>query len=173
MTHARKRVTVWAAAAVMLAMSATGFSGTGGLPPPAGAPGSGTGTGVAPPPTPQVRVNQVGYPTGATKVAYAMLPAQAASVSFTVSDSAGVVYQGTSTDDLGPWNASYPAVFALDFSSLTQPRRYHVTVSPAGATTTSPWFEIAPPASLYHQLVLNSVKFFTSERDGPDVEHSV
>ena len=44
---------------------------------------------------PQVRVNQVGYPTGGTKVAYAMLPQRASAVSFTVAGRQGVVFRRT------------------------------------------------------------------------------
>ena len=37
----------------------------------------------------------------------------------------------------------------------------------------SPPFRIAAPAALYHRLVLNAVRYFTSERDGADVVPSV
>jgi Cellulase N-terminal ig-like domain len=47
----------------------------------------------------QVRVNQVGYPAYAPKVAYAMLPRKVASVRFEVVTPYGVAYRGTSTDD--------------------------------------------------------------------------
>src|ERR1700734_1900105 len=66
----------------------------------------------------EVRVNQVGYAPGASKVAFVMLPAKVASVSFTVSGSRGPVLRGTSRRYVGSWNANYKAVHELDFSRL-------------------------------------------------------
>jgi hypothetical protein len=50
---------------------------------------------------PQVRVNQVGYPAGAPKVAFAMLTRPAAEVSFTVTGRQGVVFRGRTARSLG------------------------------------------------------------------------
>src|SRR6516165_12261788 len=77
-------------------------------------------------PPPQVRVNQVGYPSSGPKAAYAMLPRKVASVRFEVITPYGVVYQGTSADDVGAWSANYPAVYKLSFSGLTLPGQYQV-----------------------------------------------
>ena len=74
----------------------------------------------------QVRVNQVGYPTDAPKVAYAMLPAKVASVRFEVTTPYGVAYRGTSADDVGSWNSAYRAVYRLSFSGVNTPGRYQV-----------------------------------------------
>jgi hypothetical protein len=121
---------------------------------------------------PQIRVNQVGYPAGGAKVAYAMLPRKVASVRFEVVTPYGVAYRGTSADDVGAWNANYPAVYKLSFSGLTLPGQYQVKLlSPAPAS--SPGFIIGDGSQLYRQLVDNSVRYFTSERDGPDVVSSV
>ena len=122
---------------------------------------------------PQVRVNQVGYPTGGTKVAYAMLPQRVSAVSFTVAGRQGVVFRSRSGRDLGSWNSHYPAVYQLGFSSLTRPGSYRITVHAAGTTAVSPAFTIGSPAGLYQRLVNNSVRYFTSERDGADVVPSV
>jgi len=120
----------------------------------------------------QVRVNQVGYVTNGAKVAYAMLPKKAASVRFEVVTPYGVAYRGTSADDVGAWNANYPAVYKLGFSGLTLPGQYQVKLlSPWAAA--SPGFTIGDGAQLYGQLVDNAVRYFTSERDGPDVDSSV
>ncbi len=122
--------------------------------------------------SPQVRVNQVGYPTDAPKVAFAMLPAKVASVRFQVVTPYGVAYRGTSTDDLGSWNSGYRAVYQLSFSGVRTPGQYQVKlVSPASAV--SPTFIIGDGAQLYRQLVDNAVQYFTSERDGPDVDPAV
>ncbi len=119
-----------------------------------------------------VRVNQVGYPTGAPKVAFAMLPTKVAAVRFEVITSYGVAYRGTSTDDLGSWNSGYQAVYQLSFSDLRTPGQYQVKLlSPASAV--SPMFAIGDGAQLYRQLVDNAVQYFTSERDGPDVDSAV
>jgi len=48
----------------------------------------------------QVRVNQVGYPAGGAKVAFAMLPRKVARVTFEVVTPYGVAYRGTSADDV-------------------------------------------------------------------------
>ena len=132
-----------------------------------------TGSAAAARPPAEVRVNQVGYAVDASKVGYAMLPAKVARVAFSVSGSHGVVLRGTSTDFAGRWNSRYAAVYQLNFSRLHRPGSYRITVTAGGQTATSPAFQVAGPASLYHQLVLNGVRYFTSERDGGDVVHSV
>ena len=120
----------------------------------------------------EVRVNQVGYPTSGPKVAYVMLAKPVSSVSFEVTTPYGVAYQGTSSDDVGSWNSTYHAVYQLSFSGLSVPGVYQVKVtSPAAAV--SPAFVIGTGAQLYGQLVDNAVQYFTSERDGPDVDPSV
>jgi endoglucanase len=120
----------------------------------------------------QVRVNQVGYTTNGAKVAYAMLPKKVARVAFEVVTPYGVAYRGTSADDAGAWNANYPAVYKLSFSGLNVPGQYRVKLlSPV--TAFSPGFTVGDGAQLYGQLVDNAVRYFTSERDGPDVVSSV
>jgi len=121
---------------------------------------------------PQVRVNQVGYPTNGPKVAFVMLARPVTAVSFEVTTPYGVAYRGTSAADVGSWNAAYRAVYQLSFSGLDTPGQYQVRVlSPA--TAVSPAFTIGTGAQLYGQLVDNAVRYFTSERDGPDVVGSV
>jgi endoglucanase len=117
----------------------------------------------------EVRVNQVGYANSASKVAFVMLPQRVADVAFTVTAGNKVVYSGVSRDDVGSWNGNYPAVYELDFSSLTSSGWYQVHAGSA----VSPSFQIASGATLYTQLVNNAVRYFTSERDGADVESSV
>jgi endoglucanase len=122
--------------------------------------------------SPQVRVNQVGYTSSAPKVAYVMLAKPVSKVSFEVTTPYGVAYQGTSTDDVGSWNSAYRAVYQLSFSGIRAPGRYQVKVtSPAAAA--SPTFIIGDGSQLYRQLVNNAVQYFTSERDGPDVDSAV
>jgi len=147
-------------------LAAAGITLAAGIPAAAAAPR-------APAAAPaEVRVNQVGYPTGSPKVAYVMLARPVAAVRFEVTTSHGVAYRGTSTDDVGSWNGAYHAVYQLSFSALDTPGQYQVRVtSPAAAV--SPAFTIGTGAQLYRQLVDNAVRYFTSERDGPDVVPSV
>jgi endoglucanase len=112
----------------------------------------------------QVRVNQV---------AYAMLPGRVASVSFTVSGARGVVLRGRSAADAGSWNQRYQAVYELPFSAVRRPGRYRITVTAGGQPATSPPFTIGASGAQYGRLVLNAVRYFTSERDGREVEHAV
>jgi endoglucanase len=122
----------------------------------------------------EVRVNQVGYPAAGPKVAYAMLPATVASVAFTVSNGSDVVFRGRSTADVGGWNSRYHAVYELTFSRLTRPGTgYRIQISAGGQTAQSPAFAIGTAGTAYGQLVTNAVSYFTSERDGPDVVHTV
>jgi endoglucanase len=127
---------------------------------------------------PQVRVNQVGYTPRSPKLAFAMVARPVRSVGFTVfSGPVGgpdrVVFRGRSTADAGRWNSGYQAVYQLQFSALTRPGQYRIAIDAAGAAAVSPSFQIARSAALYQQLVQNSVRYFTSERDGVDVVPSV
>ena len=121
----------------------------------------------------QVRVNQVGYPAAGSKVAYAMVPAKLGSVEFTVTGSSGALLSGRSTADAGYWNQHYHAVYVLNFSRLRQPGRYRISVTAAGQTAVSPWFDIGHTSAHYGRLVSNAVRYFASERDGADVVRSV
>ena len=123
-------------------------------------------------PAPVVRVDQVGYTPGSPKVAFAMLPRAVGSVSFAVVGARGVVYRGRSADDVGRWNRLYKAVYQLDFSAVRRPGRYRVEIS-GPPSAVSPAFQIAGAQDLYHGLVANAVRYFTSERDGADVVSSV
>ena len=112
----------------------------------------------------------MGYQPDAPKAGYVMLPARVASVPFTVTDARGtVVYRGVSRDDAGAWNSRYTAVYLLSFSGLRQRGTYRLRA----AAAVSPAFRIASGATLYGQLADNAVRYFTSERDGADVEPSV
>jgi len=121
---------------------------------------------------PEVRVDQVGYPASGPKVAFVMLARPTAAVRFEVTTPYGVVYRGTSSDDVGAWNSGYRAVYRLDFSGVKTAGVYQVRLlSPAVAV--SPSFAIGSGTQLYRQLVDNAVRYFTSERDGPDTDPAV
>ncbi len=77
------------------------------------------------------------------------------------------------TDDVGAWNANYQAVYQLSFSGLTPARGSTRSSCCPRRRASSPGFIIGDGTQLYRQLVDNSVRYFTSERDGPDVVSSV
>jgi endoglucanase len=161
----RRRIVALAAAATA-ALTCVTLAASGAA---AGVTGGGARDREAPA---EVRVNQVGYPSSGPKVAFAMLARPAAAVRFEVTTPHGVAYRGTSTDDLGPWNSAYRAVYQLSFGALSTPGVYQVRVlSPAAAV--SPAFVIGTGSQLYRQLVDNGVRYFTSERDGPDTDAAV
>jgi endoglucanase len=161
MRYARSR---WLAAAAALATTAALVTAV-----PAAGAASASQPKLA---APAVRVNQVGYTPQSSKVAFAMLARRVSSVRFAVIGSHGVVYRGRSADDVGRWNGNYRAVYQLNFSALCRPGSYRIELlGPSRAQ--SPSFRIASGAALYHQLVLNAVRYYTSERDGGDVVSSV
>jgi len=90
-----------------------------------------------------------------------------------VVDASGtVVASGQAGRDHGRWNAEYPHVYPLDFSSLHTPGRYSIDVS-GPVTAQSPTFDVADPSALFSGLAANSVRYLTTQRDGPNVAISV
>jgi len=165
MTHRRVAATL----AAFVALGTTATLATTAVPASAAGSAATAGAVSATVPT-EIRVDQVGYTPDAPKVGYAMLPAPVATgVSFTVTSGSRVVFRGVSTDDAGSWNSRYRAVYELNFSALRCAGTYQVRVG----TAISPTFRIAAAQALYGQLVDNSVRYFTSERDGADVAGSV
>ena len=117
----------------------------------------------------QVRVDQVGYATNATKRAYLMTSAARPGVVFRVVSSRGVtVYTSTVGADQGAWSASYPDVYAMDFNAVHAAGSYHIVVSDGSMYARSPRFQVASPARLYATAMTNSLSFYQNERDGPD-----
>jgi endoglucanase len=117
-----------------------------------------------------VRVDQVGYLPGDAKLAYLMVPAPVAGVSFQVVNSAGhtVLSGHAGSTSRGAWNANYGAVYPISFTGLHATGTYHITVS-GGATGSSPSFRVADAASLYSKAIADGVAFYQVQRDGPDV----
>lgn len=115
---------------------------------------------------PQVRVNQVGYPIGATKTAYLMTAKAKPGERFTVVDGHGrPVLGGRIAASTGRWSAAYGAVQPIDLSRLDRPGSYRIRA--AGAT--SPVFRVATARTLFGPLVDDTVTFFQVQRDGGDV----
>src|SRR5580700_6137409 len=66
----------------------------------------------------EVRVDQVGYATNATKRAYLMTSAARPGAMFRVVSSRGVIaYASTVGANQGAWSASYPDMYAMDFNA--------------------------------------------------------
>ena len=124
---------------------------------------------VAAAPAAAVRVDQLGYAPGESKVAYLLAERVRPGAPFTVVDGAGaVVLSGAAGPSRGRWNARYGAVQPLDLSALTTPGTYRISVAgPPGAT--SPPFRIESAAALFGPRVADVVSFFQVQRDGAHV----
>ena len=115
-----------------------------------------------------VRVNQVGYVSGASKRAYLMASGVETGATFSVKNSSGAtVYTAAIGANLGSWSTAYPDVYALDFSTVTSPGTYTITVSGPIAAS-SPGFKIDSGANVYSGALANSLYFYENERDGPN-----
>ena len=99
-----------------------------------------------------VRVNQVGYPTGASKRAYLMASAVETGATFAVKNSSGTtVVSGPIGARLGSWSSGYPNVYAIDFTSLATAGTYTISVS-------------GPIAATSPAFVVNAARRFTLAR---------
>jgi endoglucanase len=120
-----------------------------------------------------LRVDQIGYPTDSAKLAVIMTRPRHPSLGWELirRRSCAVVADGMASTDFGSWSSTYTAVWAISFSSVRAPGIYRLalTADPAAA---SPWFRIAPPATLYSRPLRNALSFYQNERDGPDYIHS-
>jgi endoglucanase len=116
-----------------------------------------------------VRVNQVGYVSGASKRAYLMASASESGAVFSVINSQGATVFGPAAigGKLVSWSSSYPDVYALDFDSLMTAGTYTISVSGPIAAS-SPSFKIDSAANLYTTPLANTLYFYENERDGPN-----
>lgn len=115
-----------------------------------------------------VRVNQVGYLSGASKRAYLMSSGAETGATFSVRNaSGGTILSAPIGPNLGSWSTSYGFVYALDFSTVTSAGNYTIFVSgPIGAS--SPSFKIDTGTNVYAGALANSLFFYQNERDGPN-----
>ena len=115
----------------------------------------------SPPEAIHLRVNQVGYRPGDTKVALAMTGQDLAGQSFEVRTSwgAGRVFTGKVGADRGRYGP-FAHVYELDFSPLANSGRYVVRIGAAE----SPVFPVAEDAQT--QLLAKSLVFFRVQRCG-------
>lgn len=118
-----------------------------------------------------VRVNQVGYEAGAASDrAYLMSTASEAGATFQVVNNEGkVAYRGKVGALVGTWANSKTLtydVYALDFHVPRGPS-YSITVQ-GPVPASSPHFAVDRPEVLYPGLLVNTLFFYETERDGPD-----
>jgi len=118
-----------------------------------------------------VRVNQIGYEAGhAPFRAYLMSTASESGATFSVISSAGsTVYSSPIGPLLGTWSHSKSLtydVYALDFAAPSG-ASYAISVS-GPLPAVSPRFAVDRPGVLYPGLLLNTLFFYESERDGPN-----
>ena len=119
--------------------------------------------------TAYVRVNQVGYVSGAAKRAYLMASAAETGATFSVKNSSGSTVFGPAAigANLGSWSNGYADVYALDFDSFTTTGTYTISVSGPIAAS-SPSFKVDTAANVYTGALSNSLFFYQNERDGPN-----
>jgi endoglucanase len=118
-----------------------------------------------------VRVSQVGYESGKAPFrAYLMCTAAVNGASFTATNSKGAVaYSGNIGALLGTWSHSKTLtfyVYALDFN-VPGGDLYTISVS-APLNAISPNFAVDNASTLYSGLLLNTLFFYETNRDGPD-----
>jgi endoglucanase len=118
-----------------------------------------------------VRVSEVGYEAANPPFqAYLMSNASESGATFSVINSKGVaVYSSAIGALLGKWSNSKKVaydVYALSFT-VTGGDVYTISVKGPVAAT-SPQFAVNSPDVLYPGLLLNTLWFYETERDGPD-----
>jgi endoglucanase len=118
-----------------------------------------------------VRVNQIGYEAGnAPFRAYLMSTAPENGATFEVVNAGGkTAYSGHVGALLGIWSNSRKLsyqVYALDFN-VTRHDMYTISVS-GPVPAISPSFAVDEPDVLYPGLLLNTLFFYETERDGPN-----
>lgn len=118
-----------------------------------------------------VRVSQSGYESGQSPFrAYLMSTSVEPGAMFKVINSKGIVaYAASIGAQLGTWSHSKSVaydVYALDFA-VPPGELYTISVSGPEAAT-SPVFAVDSADALYSGLLLNTLFFYETQRDGPD-----
>jgi endoglucanase len=118
-----------------------------------------------------VRVSQVGYEAAnAPFQARLMSTESEAGATFAVVNSEGVtVYSGAIGPLLGIWSNSKTLTYDVYALNFTVPGGDIYTISVTGpVAATSPQFAVATPEVLYPGLLLNTLWFYETDRDGPN-----
>jgi endoglucanase len=115
-----------------------------------------------------VRVNQVGYPSAASKRAYLMSSVAETGATFSVKDTTGAtVLSAPVGANLGSWSNSFKSVYALDFNAVAAAGSYTISVS-GPVPATSPSFRVDTGANVYATPLAHALSFYQTERDGPN-----
>ncbi|HEX4806242.1 MAG TPA: glycoside hydrolase family 9 protein, partial [Conexibacter sp.] len=119
-----------------------------------------------------VRVDQVGFATGAPARALLLASGPLPGARFAVVAADGsVVRGGASGPPLGRWSARFPVVLPLALGALPGPAADRVVVTRGGATVAvSPPFRVDAPAALFRPLAGNAIAFLRAQRDGANVD---
>src|SRR5690242_15334030 len=117
-----------------------------------------------------IRVDQVGYPRFAPKLAEIMTTSRhPGRLRWLLIRRPGctVAATGSARAGLGAWSRRYPTARLASFSRVTTTGTYRLELAghPGAAT---PWFAIGPAARLYARPLANALAFYATERDGPD-----
>jgi endoglucanase len=118
-----------------------------------------------------VRVNQIGYEAASAPFqAYLMSTASESGATFDVINSEGKIeYSSAIGALLGTWSNSTKLVYDVYALSFTVPGGDIYTISVQGpVAATSPRFAVNTPAVLYPGLLLNTLWFYETDRDGPN-----
>jgi len=118
-----------------------------------------------------VRVNQAGYESGNPPFqAYLMSTASESGATFNVINSQGkTVYSAPVGTLAGTWSNSAKLSYEVYPLSFAVPGGDIYTISVEGPVpATSPQFAVDSPAVLYPGLLLNTLWFYETERDGPN-----
>jgi endoglucanase len=118
-----------------------------------------------------VRVSQVGYEAAnAPFQAYLMSTASESGATFSVINSEGAtVYSGPIGAEIGTWSNSKTLTYDVYSLNFTVPGGDIYTISVKGpVAATSPKFAVDTPEVLYPGLLLNTLWFYETERDGPN-----
>lgn len=119
-----------------------------------------------------VRVSQVGYETANPPFqAYLMSTTSESGATFSVINSKGTtVYSSAIGALLGTWSNSKKLKYDVYSLSFTVSGGDVYTVSVKGpVAATSPQFAVDTPDALYPGLLLNTLWFYETERDGPQL----
>src|SRR5580700_394107 len=118
-----------------------------------------------------VRVSQVGYEAAnAPLQASLMSTASESGATFSVINSEGsTVYSGAIGALLGTWSNSKKLTYDVYGLSFTVPGGDIYSISVTGpVAATSPKFAVNTPSVLYPGLLLNTLWFYETDRDGPN-----
>src|SRR5271163_1409095 len=118
-----------------------------------------------------VRVSQAGYETGEGPFrAYLMSTAAESGATFKVVNAKGAVaYSGKVGALLGTWSHSKKETFEVYALDFTVPGGELYSIAVAGpANAASPQFAVDCPEELYSGLLLNTLFFYETQRDGAD-----